>query len=293
MILSVVAFSGLFLGCNNSAPVLPRDGAGLVLSAPHPKDGGVTPSFTLYGFFKYRITSGVEVVSGSIDLSAFQTFGDTVSIPLPHNGKWLISAEWILNTGTTNFPAYIGADEVDVQGATAFSLEMGKLDPACYKVSLADNSSVTILSTDGFNFDTYQSGPATTFAADIQCFLDPAPSLYFAAPSTPTSIFAYLGTGDWVNYTAVPSGTTFHLDTLAAKRAALGPLAVMEDFDVYAVKLSASRTVWLQVGLVNNISPLTQVDLYFRENHHGFPYMKFDVTNYGDTNCDASGVTLY
>jgi hypothetical protein len=95
-----------------------------------------------------------------------------------------------------------------------------------------------------------------------------------------------------VDYTLVPSDAVFHADTLAAKRAILGPTAVMEVDDVYALRLSPTTTAWLQVDQVLNVGA-TYVDLYFRLNRHGFHYMKFDVTAFGDVNCNTSGVTLY
>ena len=279
-------------GCGK-APVRPLEGNSLQLSVARP-NLTYSPQFTLALTLKYHVVSGSDVITGLVDLTQMQSINGPVHIPLPHGGRWLVSAEWI-NLGTT--PLYIGADEVDVHGATPLVLAMGNLNIACYKISLADLGS-TAGFFDLFTFDTHLSAPSTLSAGteDVQCFFNNStnPSLYLRpalVSAVPT--FAYLGNGDWVDYTLIPLDTVFHSDTLVAKKAVAGLTAVMEAGDVYVQKLSPTTTAWIQVSQVVNTPPATSVDLYFRLNRHGYPYLKFDVTSYGDANCNTSGVTLY
>jgi len=107
-----------------------------------------------------------------------------------------------------------------------------------------------------------------------------------------TAAFIYLGTGNWVDFVDIPTGATLYQDSLTAKQAVMGASAVMAPNDVYAVKLSATNTAWIQVQtVVNSVGP--SVQFLYRLNRHSYPYLKFDVTAYGDMNCNTSGVTLY
>lgn len=165
----------------------------------------------------------------------------------------------------------------------------------CYEAGL-DNLGSTMALPDLFTFDTHASAGSTIITtADVQCLLNAAapPSLYFTSYLTSPALFAYLGNGDLVDFTTVPLSAAFHLNTLTAKRAALGSSAVMEVGDVYAVRISATTLAWVQVTQVSNTAPATSADICFRTNRHGYRYLKFDVTAYGDANCNTSGVTLY
>lgn len=278
-------------GCNNSAPVHPLDGPSLLLTVPG-SAGGFSAKFTLVLGLEYRAVSGPDEVKGSLNMSQIQSLAGPIKVPLPHGGKWLVSAEWI---NANILPFYIGADEVDVQGATDFNLRMGNLDVSCYQITMADVASSTP-GPDLFGFDNYFSGSSTiTSGGDIQCVLDTTtiPSLSFQPTAGPSPRFTYLGNGDWVDYTLVHSDAVFHNNTLAAKRAVAGALSVMEAGDVYVMKLSPTTLAWFQVFQVTNLAPATSVDIFFRVNRHPVPYLKFDVTSYGDANCNTSGVTLF
>ena len=120
------------------------------------------------------------------------------------------------------------------------------------------------------------------------------PAIYLQTHPTVTAAFIYLGTGNWVDYVDIPAGATLYNDSLAAKQAVMGPTAVMAPNDVYAIKLSSTNTAWIQVQtVVNSVAP--SVQFLYRLNRHGFPYLKFDVTAYGNasTVCNTSGVSLY
>jgi hypothetical protein len=281
-----------YAGCNNAPqPTHPLNGSGLILSATAP--GGISGKFTLAVALEYRIASGSEVLSGSVSLNQLQSTAGPLNIPLPHDGQWLVSAEWI-NLGTT--PLDIGADQATIVGSTPFNLELGTLNQVCYKASMADPASTSGFN-DLFTFDTDISRSSTIAGpqADVQCLMntDPTyPSLYFQPAAGPAPEFAYLGTGDWVNYTDIPSSAVFYNDSQAAKRAALGPTAVMAVNDVYVMKLSPTTIAWIQVNQVSNLAPATSAVFFFRVNRQGLPYLKFDVTTYGNANCNTSGVTL-
>ena len=271
----------------------PLNGAGLTLLVPRPETNP-SSQFNLGAVFKYRVSSGSDAVTGSVDLTALGGITGTINIPLPYDGHWLVSGEWV-NLGVT--PLFIGADLAQVQGSTPFDLELGQTNTPCYKVNLADVAAIPAY-PDLYTFDTNVSASSTlTSAGDIQCLLNPGPSnpsLYFQAGGGSSAKFAYLGNGDWVNFTQAPSsGGVFHGDSLSAKRAALGSSAVMEVNDVYLVELSSSVRAWLQVQQVTNLAPATSVTFDFRLNRHGYTYLKFDVTAYGDANCNTSGTSLY
>jgi hypothetical protein len=298
-LLLVTAGALVFQGCDkNLSPLRSDSGAKLVLTVPKPpapKDG-ISASFTLYALFKYRISSGGESVSGELDLNDIGNTG-SINIPLPHNGKWLVAAEWIYNSDGT-YPIYIGTDEADVQGTTVFTLNMGYLD-TCYQGDMAELGS-SYGNGDLFDLDyhVYGSSAVSTGIGQIQCLRDPDPtypSLYFAAdPGAVTpATFAYLGTGEWVDFTVVPTDAVFYADTLTAKKAALGATAYTSYGDTYAVKMSPTETAWIFVDQVSSYTPYTYIQFYYRTNHHGYPYMKFDVTHYGDLNCNNSGGSLY
>lgn len=268
----------------------PNNASGLVLSVPAPE--GVSAKFTLINpTLLYRMSSGADVISGSTPLSVVGGIAVTLNIDLPHDGQWLASAEWVVNGN----PAYIGADLATVSGNTPFSLSLGTLNTNCYAVTMANPLS------NCYNPDLF------TFDSDMTAFspvtLGPNPDLQAvlgggATPSmvlqlyTPQPSFIYLGNGNWVDFTDIPAGASFYNDSVAAKRAILGATAVMAAGDVYAVKVSAMNTAWIQIQSVSNTGA-TCLQFLYRLNRHGFSYLKFDVTAYGDVNCNTSGVTLY
>jgi len=262
----------------------PLNAPGLVLSVPAPEK--ITPNFTLIQvMFHYRAASGPDVFSGSVSLNQLPSINGPVNIDLPHDGQWLVSAE--LTTATT--PLYIGADLATVSGTTTFPLELGNLNTACYSVSIANpgsNAGVPDLLTFDTAVTAYSPG-----TGDIQALLG-ATSMYLQTYPTARPAFAYLGNGTWVDFTDIPTGTVFYNDSLTAKQALLGATAVMAAGDVYAIQLSATNTAWIQVMDELNIGA-TYTHFLYRLNRHGYPYLKFDVTAYGNANCNTSGINLY
>jgi hypothetical protein len=261
-----------------------------VLSVPAPE--GVSSKFTLISpVLYYRAASGTEVFSGSVSYATLGNLYGPVNIDLPHDGQWLISAEWFVN----NNPAYIGADLVTVAGNTPYSLSLGTLNTNCYAVTMANPLS-NCYNPDLFTFDsnTTAFSPVTLGPnPDLQALLGggATPSMVLQL-YTPQPSFIYLGNGNWVDFTDIPTGASFYNDSVTAKRAVLGATAVMEVGDVYAVKVSAMNTAWIQVQSVSNTGA-TCLQFLYRLNRHGFSYLKFDVTAYGDVNCNTSGNVLY
>jgi hypothetical protein len=281
-------FLAALTGCDKlPSSVRPLNAPGLTLTAPAPETG-VSAQFTLALTFDYRISSGSEAVTGSLTQSQIGGVNGPFSVALPHDGTWLVSGEW-LNAGA---PFLIGADQAAVQGPTTFTLEMGELATPCYSVTL---SQVGGNYGDLFVFDSYTVSFSTIGGpGDIQVVLGTGtfPSMLLQPFTSPSTQFAYLGNGLWADFAAIPSGTVFYSDSLTAKRAVLGPAAIMAVDDVYAVKLSSTNTAFIQVSQADNTG-LNPLVFYFRINRHGYPYLKFDVTAYGNTNCNSSGVSLY
>src|SRR5262245_47325287 len=109
-------------GCDKlPSSARPKNASSLLLSVPAPE--GFSSQFTLVIDLKYRVASGSEVFSGSVSLSQLGSTAGPINIPLPHDGQWLVSAEWVNFVG--NIPFYIGADVATVAGNTPFTLRMG------------------------------------------------------------------------------------------------------------------------------------------------------------------------
>lgn len=286
-----------FTGCNQApAPAYPKDGAALTISFPIPNASSKAASKLLHrnvkansavnltnGLFEYRISTGSESISGSVTISSSVTIG-TVSIPLPHNGTWLVSAEWF-DYGT--YPHLLGADQVEVYGLTNMLLEMGDItltgcsydyftDPGCGYYG------------DRFVFDSAQVGFSTNGdPGDIQFKYDPTLGTeYITTPTGTSASFAYLGNGDWVNYTQIPAGTVYYADTETAKTAVLGSgNGIMTVNDVYVVQLSPTYHVWIQIPYTYPCGSGAEADIDFRVNSQGYTYMKYDATTYDKINC--------
>ncbi|HVZ81286.1 MAG TPA: hypothetical protein VHE12_10910 [bacterium] len=300
--IGLLVLGGLLVltGCNQAnPPVTPRDSASLVIAFPVPKtvspalknrsrSGVPSPKSALplsYGTFEYNISAGSEAVTGFVDISYGVTMG-TVSIPLPHNGTWLVSAEW-LEYGN---PRFIGADQAVVNGTTNLNLQMG--DVTLYGCSydyLADpNSCYSTYSGDIFTFDSGFIGYSTNLdTGDIQIVYDQNNGTEtMTSPSGASHGFAYLGTGDWLNYTQIPSGTVYYADSEAAKTAILGAgNGGMAYGDVYAIQISPTSHVWLQITGDYNCGSGDEVYFGFRVNTQGYSYMKYEATSYGKANC--------
>jgi hypothetical protein len=281
-------------GCNQAnPPAYPNNGSALTLSFPVPpkptpsaskrgvsaKDVGLS-----VGILRYRIASGTEVVTGAVNVNYGVAVG-TISIPLPHNGTWLVSAEWFDNG---SYPRFIGADQVDVAGATQFTLLMGDITLyGCSYASIADTSYCSPYQYDIFTFDTDTYGYSTNNdTGDIKVLYDAASSSSYIASGNGTPLkVAYLGTGFFVDSTVIPPGVTYYADTQQAKAAVLGSSnSAMAYGDVYAIELSPTYHVWVQIEGPYYCTG-GYIYLHFRVNKQGASYMKYDATTYGATNC--------
>lgn len=272
----------------------------MVLHFPIPKrtatptsTSGVTAStaYLNYGSLYYRIASGTDVIKGVVDFNFSGANFGNISVPLPHNGTWLVSAEWV---DYYNGPSFVGADLVNVAGSTNFNLQLGNIYYyGCAYQDLGDaNSCTNGYYGDLFTFDsgtigfTGQGGTG----GDIQVLYDvTTPTEYLAAASGSKAKFAYLGTGDFVDFTDIPSGAKYFADTQKAKAAAGLASSAMASNDVYVVELSSTSHVWIQVNYVNYCGSGGYLAIRFRVNTQGYPYMKFQQTTFGLANC----VNLY
>ncbi len=334
--LGIFAIVGGMAGCNkNNSPVIPAGSAVLKLtipakilnSVPSSKSlrmaKGLTVPDSSQGRLKYfMVNSGEAPVTGSIDFASGSQVGE-VAINLPKAGKWIVSAEWFYtynpNAGSANpsrafpkvalveVPEFVGADMVDVQGTTPFTLnleDIGYSEYACYSNYLTDPNDCDYgLNGNFYDYYSFDSGvafPATLALAtpDIQAVFDAATtSTYFTSPvpgNSPVPIYAYLGTGDLVNFPVLPDNTVFYSTTLQAKAAVLGQAsAALTPLDVFVVKVpSTNGLAWLQIDTQSFTCAAAPSSallyFWFVYNNQGLNYMKFQETTDGHLYCNLN-----
>lgn len=315
------------VGCNKATnPVVPAGSSVLHLSLPSKILGSLSKSVSSQdavpvsgqGALEYYLSaSGEAPVTGVVIFNDGSQVGN-IFINLPKAGVWLVAAEWfsLSPVGTAGAkkarpklvvpgyslvtPEFVGADEVNVQGTTSFTLEMEDIsntESACYNGSISNADPVTCgySYSDLFSFNSgilsLSSILGTT--GDIQALYDlTTASTYLASFSGST--FAYLGNGDLVNYPVVPNNTAFYPDTLSAKTAVAGsassPVSVG---DIFVIKIpSQNAMVWFQVtsDLLNGCTSTNDSSIYFCfvYNSQGLNYMKFDQTAYGLVYCNQN-----
>ncbi len=169
--------SGLVAGCKQpSNPVIPAGAAVLHLTIPSfvlnskpsakslkisPKD--VVPDGNEGAFEYYLVADGQAPVTGVILYNSGSDVGN-IYINLPKAGNWLVSGEWfyvynpnagsknpggvavksgskLVISGLADYPEFVGADVVNVQGTTSFTLNMediGYQEYNCYQANLTD-----------------------------------------------------------------------------------------------------------------------------------------------------------
>ncbi len=333
--------AGFQWGCGKSDnPVVPANSAVLQLSLP-PGILNAAASKTVkkgakdsipssgMGILEYNlVTAGEAPVTGQILYNDGSTVGDVI-LPLPKAGKWVVSAEWFavapFSAGARKGVAYInpgpgmvataefaGADMVDVQGTTSFTLNMediGYQEFSCYE----DNDITDPLDADynlggvsWYDFYTFDSGVESASVSgstgDVEASYDTTTaSTYFTAPSPPAAFYipppnnyAYLGNGDFVNFPVISDKASFFASTLQAKAAVLGSAgSTVVGGDIFAVKVpSTGGMAWVQFGAPNVGFPLTNGSSFntfqYIYNKTGLPYMKFDETTNGRANCNLN-----
>jgi hypothetical protein len=349
----VLLLMGLMVGCNKPAnPVVPANSAVLNLIIPSqvlnakptskslsalPKEA-VPDTYDEGAFEYYLVTAGEAPVTGVILYNSGSEVGN-IFINLPKAGNWLVSGEWfevsnpedtvqkpkakLVLPGLNTYPEFAGADEVNVQGTTSFTLNMediGYQEYECYQAAnLTDSTNCDYNDGGGATFyygnyeDIYSfnSGAVTASippfggTGDIQALYDvtslstylSAPSTYVGAGPPPPrpSIFTYLGNGDLVNFPVIPAGAVFYPNTLQAKAAVVGSAAAtLAGNDIFVVKtLSTNALAWVQLSApyndgciaAPNSSLLSFVFVYQNE---GLNYMKFDQTTNGAANCNEN-----
>jgi len=321
------------LGCNKaSAPVVPANAAVLHLTIPSRiqsllfKNAPATLTaqnavpISGQGALEYNlITDGAAPVTGVLFFDDVSQIGN-IFINLPKAGTWVVAAELfslsnpstsvrrptaqLVVPGLNASPEFVGADKVDVQGTTPFTLEMEDIgtgtESSCYGGTLTDPTNCDYLLNgvwvDLYSFDSNveaASNTSTASTSDIQGLFDvTTQSTYLGSASGST--YAYLGNGDLVNYPSVPSGTTFYPDSLQAKGAVLGAAsAAITINDVFVIKIpSQNAMVWFQPWIDSNdcsVGPGSSLmQFWFVYNNQNLNYMKFDETTYGRANCNQN-----
>jgi hypothetical protein len=164
-------------------------------------------------------------------------------------------------------------------------LGMADISGSGCSYSYLDDTTSCYYGSDLLAFDSHLTSQSTNGGVgDIQAFFDATNGTgYLAAAPGGTAKFAYLGNGDWVNFTEIPSGTTYYTDTEAAKNAAGAGIA-MSTNDVYLVELAPSYHVWVYINYLYSCTGV-EVSLTYRVNSQGFDYMEYDTTTYDRNYC--------
>ncbi len=269
----------------------------------------------------YLVTDGAAPVTGVLLFSDVSQIG-SIYINLPKAGTWLVAAELfsvsvpsvgirrpsaqLVLPGLNSTPEFVGADKVDIQGTTNFTLNMEQIynqtEGTCYNGTLTDPTDCdyllnsTWLDLYSFNTGTLSASVTLGTTGDIQALYDPVTTLStYLSGSTTGATYAYLGNGDLVNYAFVPSGTAFYPDTLQAKGAVLGAASAgITVNDVFVIKgPESNQMVWFQPWINNNVCGVggsTLMQFWFVYNNEGLDYMKFDETTNGHINCNQNTV---
>lgn len=324
------------LACNKAAsPVIPAGSSVLHLTVPSKiqsllfksKTGNPTASTTAplggeVALEYYLSAEGQAPVTGVLFFADGSQMGN-IYLNLPKAGTWLVAAELfsvsnpligaknpsakLVLPGLVANPEFVGADIVDIQGTTSFTLNMEDIDSGtesgCYNGIITDLTDCDynlggVSWQDLFTFDSGASAASTVVGlttGDILASFDAATnSTYLGSPSGGAS-FAYLGNGDLVNFPQVPSGAAFYPDTISAKTAVAGAAsAAITVNDIFVVKIpSQNAMVWLQVWINNNVCTAgpggsSLMQFWFVYNKENLDYMKFDQTTYGLFNCNQN-----
>ncbi len=298
-------------GCSkSSSPVSPRASGGIKVSLPvgaikaQLKSQNIVSNGSGYVTVKYRISpkGGGAVIKGALNVDLSSGDNPTLVASLPNTGKYLVAVEVfesynetrlgtlkakagkasvLLATSATNqvtdaYPILLGAQEVDVQGATALSLKLGRLDMDCYRGSVNNGDG-----SYGFQFDRC----ANDYGSDMDMGVGENGALVNQHDGG--NFIAYLGQGDLLDFPQVPSETKYFTNSLDAKG---GPVTLG---DVFVVKspTKPGMLVWMQIANMSFYDyggGYIQADygFIFRTNDDGYDHYRFDMTGYGQMNCN-------
>lgn len=325
------------LGCNkNASPVVPANSAVLHLTLPSKIPNSLSKTVSSQstipvsgqGALEYFLSAeGQAPVTGVILFNDGSQVGN-IFINLPKAGVWLVAAEWfavssisagvkspkaqLVLPGYNTSPEFAGADEVNVQGTTSFTLNMEQIsnqtEGICYNGDMTDSTNLCDFNLGGVSWqDLYSFNTGVEFAsnttvasvADIQALYDPVTTLSTYFGSLTGASFAYLGNGDLVNFPVVPGGATFYPNTVAAKAAVVGSAAAsITANDIFVVKgPEPNQMVWFQIWIDNpncSLSPNSSlIQFWYVYNNEGLNYMKFDETANGHLNCNQNTVPTF
>jgi hypothetical protein len=329
-----LALCAYIVGCKSANPVVPANAAVLSLSLPPQILATLSGSKNAFhkdpvpdsnqGALEYYLSApGEAPVTGVIYYNSGSQVGN-IFINLPKAGVWLVSAEWFylfneaddakkgrakvpVPSGYEAEPEFVGADEVNVQGTTSFTLNMEQInnqtEGVCYNGTLTDPTDCDYLLNgvwvDLYSFNTGVEAASNTSVAtttgDIQALYDPVTTQSTYLGSSTGASYAYLGNGDLVNFPIVPANATFYPNTLAAKGAVLGAAsAAITIYDVFVIKgPEPNQMVWFQPWVDNNECTAgpggsSLMQFWFIYNNEGLNYMKFDQTAEGLAYCNQN-----
>jgi hypothetical protein len=300
----LLAGLGAFSGCTKgSSPVSPRTG-NVSLSLPvaaikaQIKAQNIVSSASATVEVKYNIVpqAGGSAVQGSLNVDLTSNDNPTLSAALPGIGKYLVAVEVFnlagtspvnpsvskvkqiagtnaapMNSGnTTGYPVLLGAEMIDVQGTTSATLKLGRLDTSCYNAYVYNFDGYY-----GYNFDKNTGSIDNT--SDIG--MDANGNLINQA--TGGAFITYLGNKDLVEVPQIASDAKFYATSLDAKG---GAVSVGDVFGI-RVPTKPNALVWLQVTSVPE-GTKGYIQFCFRYNDDGYNYYRFDMTSYGQINCN-------
>ncbi|HTC20524.1 MAG TPA: hypothetical protein VK859_06745 [bacterium] len=329
LLAAALCLTGWIAGCRKADPVVPANAAVLNLVIPAKILKAITkappkkvaaqdavPDSSEGALEYYLAADGEAPVTGVILFDSGSNVGNFF-INLPKAGNWLVSGEWfslsvpeegvkkvksqLVVPGLNASPEFVGADMVNVQGTTSFTLNMEDIastESNCYNGNITDPLSCDF-GTNWLDLYSFNSGTASDSqedgTGDIQALFDPVTTNTTYLGSDTGATYDYLGNGDLVNFPVVPSNAVFYPDTVAAKTAVVGSAAAsITTNDIFAVKVpSTNALVWLQIWIDNVCGSETElnsslIQFWFVYNNEGSNYMKFDQTANGAANCNQN-----
>jgi hypothetical protein len=333
---------GIQFGCNQTKnPVVPANSAVLQLVLPAKimdeiataKLQRATRKLAIsdlgVGALEYNLIADGEAPVTGVIMFDGTTTSENVFINLPKAGEWVVAAEWFsisnpaasvkkatakltVGGGLTATAEFAGADKVNVQGTTSFTLNMEDIhsqESVCYNANLTDSTNCDFNLNGGwldlysFNTGTYADSVSAGTTGDIQALYDAVSNSTYLGVQTitgtssvvPPSNYIYLGNGDLVNYPVIPTNAVYYPNTLVAKSAVVGQAAAtIAVNDIFAVKVPSTHGMaWVQVWIDNPDCGTTNTSLmqfWFIYNNEGLNYMKFDQTTYGQSNCNLNPI---
>jgi sugar lactone lactonase YvrE len=292
----------MVLGCHSAnspnAPVGPLQGTTLSISMPTASLSGSLLGASSNEVY-YQVTGpAMQPVTGTVGPITAPASSGTLSftIPLSLGSARLMAFQ--LNNAANHQPLAVGAVEMDLTSIPSgpITVEMGSVVRNCYNISTALYNAgsyftfetdalanaATVVTTTGFDVDF-----SPVFAVPVGASLPTFAGFQMNALNSDT--VAYLGNGNLVDFAAAPSGG-YAASSGAAKQAAGAPVTLLQEGDVYCVKLGGGGHSWVQV--INPGSATSGPSFRFRVNT-SVPFYAYEQTTVDlSGNCPAPLPTL-